>query len=369
MVRAFAFAFMGVDLGTREWAKAGMARATLSIDIDAVTANWRSLASRARAETGATVKADCYGLGAARLAPALARAGARRFFVALAEEGAALRDILGDGVEIFVYSGHMAGDAALLRDHALIPLLNDPVQFARHMQALPGHAFGMQLDSGMNRLGIEPADWASLREQALAAGPALIMSHLACSDEPGHDLNPQQLAVFREMTEGCDAPRSLAATGGILLGADYHFDLVRPGIGLYGGAPFVDAQPVVQLDLPVIQIRDVAPGETVGYGCGWVARRPRRIATVSAGYADGIHRILTNRISLWAGAQPCPVVGRVSMDLITADVTDLPEMPEALSLLCPAQGIDAVADAAETIGYEVLTALGPRYERLYRGEG
>lgn len=346
-----------------------MSAASLTIDIDAVVANWRSLAARAKTETGATIKADAYGLGAATLAPALARAGARRFFVALAEEGAALRAILGAGVDIFVYSGHMAGDAPLLRDHALIPLLNDPVQFRRHMQALPGHRFGVQLDSGMNRLGMEPAEWAGLREQALAATPALIMSHLACADEPNDAMNARQLACFRGMTEGCTAPRSLAATGGILMGPEYLFDLARPGIGLYGGAPFIEARPVVQLDLPVIQIREVVAGETVGYGGGWTAPGTRQIATVAAGYADGIHRILSNRIALWAGELPCKVVGRVSMDLITADVTDLPSPPEALSLLCPAQGIDAVADAAGTIGYEILTALGPRYRRVYRGEG
>ena len=247
-----------------------MSGASLTIDIDAVLANWRSLAARAQAETGATIKADAYGLGAAKLAPALAREGARRFFVALAEEGAALRAILGAGVDIFVYSGHMAGDAPLLRDHALIPLLNDPVQFARHRDALPGHAFGIQLDSGMNRLGMEPADWAGLRAQALAAGPALIMSHLACADEPGHDMNPRQLATFRDMTEGCDVPRSLAATGGILLGADYHFDLARPGIGLYGGAPFVDAQPVVRLD----RATPAAHRHRCGGLCRWHSPHP-----------------------------------------------------------------------------------------------
>ncbi|MCC5988279.1 MAG: alanine racemase [Pararhodobacter sp.] len=346
-----------------------MSAASLIIDIDAVVANWRQLAARSRAETGATIKADAYGLGAAKLGPALARAGARRFFLALAEEGVALRKILGAGVDIFVYSGHMAGDAPLIRDHALIPLLNDPAQFTRHFQALPGHAFGIQLDSGMNRLGMEPADWAALRAQAMAAGPALIMSHLACADEQGHAMNAQQLACFRAMTEGCAAPRSLAATGGILFGPEWHFDLTRPGIGLYGGAPFTEAQPVVRLDLPVIQTREVSAGETVGYGCSWTARVPRRIATVAAGYADGIHRALSNRTTLWAGDRPCPVVGRVSMDLVTADVTDLPETPEALTLLGPHQGIDALADAAGTIGYEILTSLGPRYRREYRGQG
>ncbi|MGY6535984.1 MAG: alanine racemase [Pararhodobacter sp.] len=348
-----------------------MTAGMLTIDIDAAVANWRALAALSQAgagaRTGATIKADAYGLGADRLGPALARAGARQFFVALAQEGARLRAVLGPGADIFVYSGHMAGDAAILRDHGLIPLLNDPAQVSRHLQALPGHPFGIQLDSGMNRLGMEPAEWAGVRAAVLAGGPALIMSHLACADEPAHAMNQTQLDNFRAMTDGCTAPRSLSATGGILLGAAWQFDLTRPGIGLYGGAPFANARPVVQLDLPVIQIRDIAAGEPVGYGCTWVAPGPRRIATLAAGYADGLLRHLTNRATLWAGDTPCPLVGRVSMDLITVDVTHLPTAPEVLTILGPQQTVDALADAAGTIGYEILTSLGPRYSRHYTG--
>ncbi len=344
-----------------------MGAGLLSIDIEAAVANWRALAAHSRAETGATVKADCYGLGAARLAPALARAGARRFFVALAQEGAALRASLGTGVEIFVYAGHMEGDTGIIRDHGLIPLLNSPAQFRRHGGALPGHPFGIQLDSGMNRLGMEADEWAGLREAALAAGPALVMSHLACSDDPADAMNAQQLQTFRAMTEGVTAPRSLSATGGILLGPDWHFDLTRPGIGLYGGAPYTGAQPVVQLDLPVIQTRALSAGEAVGYGRSWTATGPARIATVSAGYADGLIRALSGRATLWAGDTPCPLAGRVSMDLITVDVTHLDTVPEVLTILGPHQGIDALAEAAGTIGYEILTSLGPRYQRRYAG--
>ena len=344
-----------------------MAQAHLTVDLDAISANWRALAKRSGAETAATVKADAYGLGADRVAPVLARAGARRFFVALAHEGAALRDALGPGPEIMVFAGHMAGDAPLLRDAALTPVLNAPEQFARHLEALPGHPFAIQLDSGMNRLGMEPEDWAALRDRVLAAGPRLILSHLACSDTPGHAMNTRQLAAFRAMTAGCAVPLSLAATGGILLGADWHFDLTRPGIGLYGGQPFADAQPVVSLSLPVIQTRIVAPGETVGYANAWTATAPTRVATVAAGYADGLLRSLSGRGSLWAGDTPCPILGRVSMDLIGVDVSALTAAPEALQILGPQQGIDDLADAAGTIGYEILTGLGSRYARSYRG--
>jgi len=344
-----------------------MGTGILTIDLDALAANWRALARLSQGETGAVVKANGYGCGAAEVAARLAREGARRFFVATAEEGATLRAALGPGPSISVFSGHMAGDTDLIRDHALAPLLNSPEQAIRHRAALPGHPFGVQLDSGMNRLGMEPADWASLRAD-LEAGPlTLVMSHLACSDDPDHPQNANQLDQFTEMTAGVTAPRSLAATGGTLLGPAYHFDLTRPGIGLYGGLPFAAAQPVVRLSLPVIQTRAVALGETVGYGASFIATRPTRIATVSAGYADGLIRYMSSTAHLNANATACPLAGRVSMDLLTVDVTDLPEVPEHLDILGPAQTVDQLAHAAGTIGYEILTSLGRRYQRRYIG--
>ena len=181
-------------------------------------------------------------------------------------------------------------------------------------------------------------------------------------------MNRRQLTAFREMTEGVTVPRSFAATGGILLGPDYHFDIIRPGVGMYGGMPFADARPVVRLSLPVIQVREVTPGETVGYSNTWAADRPTRVATLAAGYADGLHRAMSSdgqspRIDLFAGDVRCPILGRVSMDLITADVSALAEVPEVLDLICPQQPVDAVAAAMGTIGYEVLTGLGRRYAR------
>jgi alanine racemase len=341
-----------------------MGTGLLQIDLAALAANWRALDAMTAAETAAVVKADGYGLGAARVAQTLATAGARRFFVAVAEEGAVLRDALGPGPEINVFSGHMAGDAPLLRDAGLTPMLNSPEQLARHRGALPDVPYGVQLDSGMNRLGMEPADWAATRAAAEAGPITLVMSHLACADEPGHPANAAQLRTFREMTEGVTAPRSLSATGGILLGPDYHFDLTRPGIGLYGGLPFADAAPVVRLSLPVIQVRDLAPGETVGYGCSFTAETQTKIATVSAGYADGLIRAMSGRATLWAGATACLLAGRVSMDLLTVDVTALDTVPDTLDILGPHQTVDDLAEAAGTIGYEILTSLGPRYSRL-----
>jgi len=271
-----------------------MATGTLHIDLDAVAANWAALDAKTAVETAAVVKADGYGLDAGKVALRLARAGVRRFFVATAEEGASLRTALWQGPEINVFSGHMAGDTALIRDAGLVPMLNSAEQVTRHRAALPGTAYGVQLDSGMNRLGMEPAEWAGLRSE-LEAGPlTLVMSHLACADEPDHAQNTAQLAAFTEMTQGVAARRSLSATGGILLGSAYHFDLCRPGVGLYGGFPFEEAAPVLRLSLPVIQVRDLAPGETVGYSATWTATRPSKIATLSAGYADGLIRKMSD---------------------------------------------------------------------------
>ncbi len=346
-----------------------MATATLSIDLDALAANWRMLdaASPPSTQTAAVVKADGYGLDAGRVAKTLADAGARRFFVAVAEEGIKVRQALGPGPEIGVFSGHMPGDTDLIRDHRMTPMLNSVEQLTRHIEALPDHPFGVQLDTGMNRLGMEPAEWAALREIVLPLSPRLVMSHLSCADDPGHPQNQLQLKTFLEMTDGIAAKRSLAATGGILLGPKFHFDLTRPGIGLYGGAPYADAQSVVTLSLPVVQCRDVAPGESVGYGCAFIADRPTRIATVSGGYADGIIRALSGKATLFAGVHPCRLAGRVSMDLLTVDISHLESDPEHLDLLGPMQGVDHLADAADTIGYEILTSLGPRYTRHYKG--
>ena len=167
------------------------------------------------------------------------------------------------------------------------------------------------------------------------------------------------------MSATLPAPKSLSATGGILLGADYHMNLTRPGIGLYGGDPFQATQPVVTLALPVIQTRLVEVGESVGYGASWIATRPSVIATVAAGYADGLIRAMSGKAMLYDGDIACPIVGRVSMDLITVDVTDLAEIPEALEILNATQTVDILASAAGTIGYEILTSLGGRYERRY----
>ena len=344
-----------------------MSTATLTVDLDAITANWRSLNAMTRSETGAVVKADAYGLGAARVGRALVHAGVRSFFVAVAEEGAALRQALGPAPAIYIFSGHMPGDTDMIGDLDLIPMINSLEQMIRQIEALPGHPFGLQLDTGMNRLGMEPDEWAALRDIALGQAPRLIMSHLACADEPDHPMNAQQLQTFLDMTAGINAPRSLSNTGGVLLGEDYHFDLTRPGIGLYGGLPFERAHPVAAIEVPVIQCRTIEPGESVGYSQTFITDEPRRIATISAGYADGVIRAMGPQMQAFAGDVACPLAGRISMDLIGVDITALKSDPKTLDLLGPQQTVDMLADMADTIGYEILTSLGTRYARRYVG--
>jgi alanine racemase len=346
-----------------------MASGTLTINLDAIAANWRALDAQSSrdVETAAVVKADAYGLKAAKVAPALFAAGVRTFFTATTNEAVIVRQAIGPDASIFIFGGHPSGKSDLIAAHNLTPLLNSTEQVDRHFAALPHHPFGVQLDSGMNRLGMEPAEFASLSPRLIAAGPKLVISHLACADEPDHPQNAAQLDTFKAMTDGLGLRRSLAATGGTLLGPEYHFDLVRPGVGLYGGLPFDNAQPVVRLSLPIIQVREVAAGESVGYGASFVAERPSRIATLSAGYADGLIRAMSSRATLWAGDQHCPLAGRVSMDLLTVDVTGLETVPDHLDILCSHQTVDQLADAAGTIGYEILTSLGARYDRVYTG--
>jgi alanine racemase len=342
-----------------------MSTAKLTIDLTAIRANWRALNAKSAAETAAVVKANGYGLEATRVVTALAKEGARQFFVAVAEEAPAVREAVGQEAKIYVFSGHMQGDTDLIRDNNLIPMINSVDQLLRHVELLPGQPFGIQLDTGMNRLGMEPFEWQAVRELALRLKPRLVMSHLACADEPDHYMNAKQLQIFKDLTSNLTIPKSLSATGGILLGADFHFNLTRPGIGLYGGLPFRDSQSVVTLEIPVIQTRDVETGESVGYGNTWIAPSPRKIATVSAGYADGIVRAMGPVTALYAGTTVCPVVGRISMDMIGVDVSDVETPTQSLQFINETHGIDKLAKDAGTIGYEILTSLGSRYQRRY----
>lgn len=349
-------------------------------------ANWRSLSDRsAPAEAAAVVKADAYGLGIDRVAPALSTEGCRTFFVALAEEGVAVRKVAPDA-RVFVLNGFFPGSGTLYRDGRLVPVAGSLEQVRQWRGECPGLPFALQVDTGMNRLGLSPDEalaYAATMRGGEMPSPAMVMTHLACADTPAHPLNVRQREAFQRVRAAfSDIESSMANSAGIFLGPDYRFDLTRPGIALYGGEP-VDGManpmaPVVTLEGRIVTIRTVAAGETVGYGATAKTGRTSRIATVSVGYADGYPRAGSGsgvplRRSVTAGA--CgfaagllvPVVGRVTMDLTMFDVTDCPAGAlgpgDHIELIGPNVPLDDVARAAGTIGYELLTSFGRRYSR------
>lgn len=356
----------------------------LTIDLGAITDNWRRLAALApNAETAGVVKADGYGLGAAAIAHSLRQAGCKTFFVATIDEGIALRPIVGDA-RILVLGGVLPGTGADFIGHGLIPVLNSLEQiglwsgFAQAAaKTLPA---ALHLDTGMNRLGLDQAAIDLVvadRRRLDGIDTMLVMSHMACADEPEHGKNPEQLAAFQAMSKilALSVPRSLAASSTIFLGPDYHFDLIRPGAALYGLNPVPGQpnpmRPVLRLASRILQVRDVDTPQTVGYGASHRFNSKSRVATVAFGYADGLFRSLGNRGFGIIGGVKVPVVGRISMDLTTFDVTAVP--PEhvhagaMLELIGPEHDCDQLALEAGTIGYEVLTALSRRYLRDYIG--
>jgi alanine racemase len=362
------------------------AGAIVTIALGAVAGNWRTLRSRLApgAECAAVVKADAYGLGASRVAPALAKAGCRTFFVVTLDEGLGLAPALA-GCAVYVLAPPLAGNEATIADAGVIPVLNTLGDVALWSAFARGRGrklpAALHADTGMRRLGLTPAEVATLAsepDRLAGIDVRLFLSHLACADEPHHPLNAKQLAQFiaaksRLATAGIAPPASLANSSGIFLAPEYHFDMARPGAALYGIAP-VPGEPnpmaqVVRVQAKVLQVRDVDAAETVGYGATHRFARPSRIATVAAGYADGYPRALSNAGTCCIGAHRAAVVGRVSMDLTTIDVSGLPEdlvRPGALvDLIGPHNPLDDVAAAAGTIGYELLTRLGRRAHRVW----
>ncbi len=344
------------------------------IDLSAIVDNWRMFSRRAApGRAAAVVKADAYGLGAAQAARALAKAGCTRFYVAWPMEGAALRQALGSGPDIAVFHGPARETLTLFVDHQLEPVLNSiqQIRLWRHTPGLMNATYSLHVDTGMNRLGLSPADW--LDAAPMAPKPHRLISHLACGDEPGHPMNERQLALFERAAALWSAsPRSLAATGGGYLGPAYTTDEVRAGIGLYGGGPGPGdndgPKPVVTLTSPILQIRAVKAGETVGYGAAWTADRERTLATVGLGYADGFLRAASNRGMAVVHGRKRPIVGRISMDLIVVDVTGIDVKPgDDIEFLGPNMPLAEVAASMGTIDYELLTRIGSRFERVWSG--
>ncbi len=343
-----------------------MPTARLDINLSALAANFRTLRARQPgAEIAPVVKADAYGLGAERIAPHLVAQGARTFFVARRDEGVRLRAALGGGPVVYVLDG--LDDPAVFAAHDLRPVLNSPAQVGLWAQT-PELKAALHIDTGMNRLGVRPDALGGLPQTPAIS---LVMSHLACADEPAHPLNAAQLAAFRAAAATLPAaPLSLANSAGAFLGPDYGFDIVRPGISLYGSGPFgvphPDIQPVAHLFGRVLQVRDLNAGESVGYGATFTAPRDMRLATVGIGYADGLLRHFGARGFAVVQGEKRPLTGRVSMDAFSMNISDLDISVENwVEIFGEHQAIDDVAAASGTVAYEWLTRIGSRVERRY----
>ena len=358
----------------------------LTIDLAAIEANWKALARRAMpAECAAVVKADAYGCGIEPVGTVLAKAGCKTFFVADLLEARRLRNVAPEAT-IYVLNGLMPGTAETFADLHVRPVIGSLTELAEWdaFTATSGWQGGaaLHVDTGMNRLGLSPEEAAALapRVRANAHGITLLMSHFVSSEEENHPLNDKQIKLFREIRvlyRG--TPSSLANSSGVFLGSAAHCDMIRPGAALFGVNPTPKRnnpmQSVVGLRGRIVVVRDVKRGETVGYNAGWTTKRDAQIAVVAVGYADGYLRAASasdarsGAEAIIAG-QRCPLAGRVSMDLLAVDVTDLPagavKRGDMATLIGDGVSVDDFAARADTIGYEVLTSLGRRYHRIYR---
>lgn len=364
-----------------------LAGGRLTIDLDAIAANWRTLSQQLAgdAECAATVKANAYGTGLAETSDRLHQEGCRTFFVALPEEALHLRETLPD-VTIYVLDGLFPGTAEIYAAANIRPVLNSVPEieewsaYCRAAKtALPA---AIHIDTGMNRLGLLPDMFAQVMADDFLTGPftpCLLVSHLACGSTPDHPLNRMQLDTFRAATADFhEIPKSLANSAGVFLGPDYHFDIARPGISLYGGKALDPGtnpmSPVVRVEARILMVREVVESKTIGYGGVETATRTMRLAIVAAGYADGLLRRAGSSDKRpggfgWLDGHRLPIVGRISMDMLALDVTDVPETVARhgvfVELLGPNVAASDLAIYAETIDYEYLTGLGRRFHRHY----
>ena len=366
------------------------ARAILSVDLAALRANWARLnEASGRAECAGVVKADAYGLGLAPIARALTSEGCRTFFVASVDEGRATREVQ-PGATIYVLDGLLPGAEAYYAGFDLRPVLSSLPEVRDWAACCRARgrrmAAGIHIDTGLNRLGMpenELDQLAAAPDLLGAFETTLVMSHLACADHADNPMNERQRLRFEALRAKLPpAPASLANSGGVFLGPRYHFDLVRPGIALYGGRAHEGTpnpmQTVVRLAAKILQVHEVAPGDSIGYGATYKVQKPARVATIAVGYADGFLRALSVATGEagpvgYIGDYPVPIVGRVSMDFITADVTSVPPELARRGAWVEVMGqrvtVDDLTDRAGTIGYELLTRLGRRVYRVYEGSG
>ncbi len=352
--------------------------AQVTIDLEALQSNYKTLAARApAAETGAAIKADAYGLGIGPCSRALWNAGCRNFFVARPVEGEELRAVLPDA-KIYVLDGLYDGQAGFYVKHRLIPALVSGEEAREWARDAAGAPCAIHVDSGINRVSLTYAELVRLLADNLSLNIVLLMSHLASSEEPENIFNLEQRARFEKARALLPHVKaSLANSSGVFLGADYSYDLMRPGIALYGGNPLPGypnpMKPVATLEVRVLQVRDVPVGEAVGYNSTWTAKRPSRIALVGAGYRDGIPRHMSSTLAkgvaqVYINGKMCPIVGRVSMDMTAVDVTDAEvKRGDWAEFFGNHIALDDAAATAGTISWVLLTHLGNRYHRRYIG--
>ena len=340
--------------------------------------NWRTLrAAQVSGVTGAVVKADAYGHGLPEVAETLHEAGCDHFFVAHAFEAEITRARLGSHPNIYVLNGPSPDEEALYRENALTPVINSSFQYCTMAEWLVDglkmpRGFALHFDTGMNRLGLPLKDAAELASATEGEPPSLILSHLACAEDASSGMNEVQANALSSISDAFpDIPLSLANSGGVWLGADYHHTLTRPGIALYGGGfppEGLILKPGLTLEAPILQVRQIAAGETVGYGATWRATEPTLLATLAIGYGDGFPRSASNKGFASLGGKKCPIIGRVSMDLITIDVgqvADLARPGVYAQLIGPEAPLEEQAALAGTLGYELTTGLTPRVKRIY----
>jgi alanine racemase len=343
------------------------------VDLGAIVANWKTFQRLSgAAECAAVVKADAYGFGAAPVAQALARAGARSFFTATIGEAMAVREALGPGPAIIVLNGPAPGEEGAFRGPGLVPCINSLGQAARWSQSRGG-ACVAQIDTGMNRLGLRPEEATEAAALLREEPPFLAMSHLACASDPANPMNEEQRARFIAAAAAFpQARRSLAASAGAQLGAAFHFDMIRPGVGLYGwdgmdcaATPLACAAVVTA---PVLQRRKVRSGETCGYGATFLAPGDLDAAIIACGYADGFFRTGSGRAAVAFGGEALPVLGRISMDLLIVDASACPALAEGdrVEIIGPTIAAEAAAAAAGTIAYEIFTTCVGRAGKSYR---
>ncbi|WP_300378398.1 alanine racemase [Henriciella sp.] len=339
-----------------------------------IVANWRAIASLAPdSEAGAVVKANAYGHGAGPVARALRKAGCKTFFVAYVEEGVELRECIGPDAHIFIFNGVEPADMQLVQDLGLVPVMNSIPALREWLSRGGAGKYAVHIDTGMNRLGIRVGDLSELLDLSHTNPPHHVMSHLVDSDVPSDPFNSRQRDVFAKLSAAFpEARKSLSNTGGCYLGTGFEFDITRPGIGLYGGGPTapegMEILPGMTLEAPILTVQRASAGETAGYGAEWTFNSPRLLATVALGYGDGFPRSAGNTGYANLGGYHCPIVGRVSMDLITIDVTSAATLakPGMFAQFIGAEvALEDQARLAGTVGYELVTGLGHRVRRIY----